>query len=153
MIIDSRNEFCDATALDTSGTGTAAIGDVIDLGSPRNMGQGRALYLTVVVETTVDSAGDGASVEFVAATDDSSSIATNGSASEHASTGVIAEADLVAGARFVIPLGTGDVAYERYMGLLQKTTGEAVTAGKVDAFLTLDPTGWKAYPDALDAIT
>ena len=33
MIMDERLEFADATALDTSGTDTDLIGDVIDLGS------------------------------------------------------------------------------------------------------------------------
>jgi hypothetical protein len=148
MIIDSRNEFCEGTDLSAS-TGTRQIGDTIDLGSPRNLGQGQPLYLVVVVTTAVS----GGSVEIVAATDDSSSIATNGGASEHASTGVQSAADMPAGAKFVIPLGTGTVEYERYLGLLQKTSGSNVTAGVIDAFLTMDPTGWKAYPDALDSIT
>ena len=147
MIIDSRNEFAHGVALSAS-TGTRQIGDVVDLGSPRNMGNGQPLYLVVVVTTAVT----GGSVEIVAATDDGSTLATNGDASEHASTGVQPAANMPAGAKFVIPLGTGTVEYERYLGLLQKTSGSSVTAGKIDAFLTLDPTGWKAYPDALDAI-
>ncbi len=38
-------------------------------------------------------------------------------------------------------------AYERFLGLLQTTGVAAVTAGKVNAFLTHDVAKWKAYAD------
>ena len=37
MILDSRNEFADATALSTAATGLALVGNVIDLGETRAM--------------------------------------------------------------------------------------------------------------------
>ena len=46
MIIDERLEFCDATTL-TTGTGTSLQGDVIDIGSERNIGMGQPLYLVI----------------------------------------------------------------------------------------------------------
>jgi hypothetical protein len=148
MITDARNTFCEGADI-TASTGTQAIGDVIDLGAPRDLGQGQPLYLVVVVTENVT----GGSVEFVVASDASSSIATDGSASEHAGTGAQPAADMNVGTTLVVPLGTGTVEYERYLGVLQKTTSNTINAGKVDAFLTMDPTGWKAYPDALEPIT
>ena len=149
MILDERNEFADANTAGIQGaTGTELLGDVIDLGAAgQNVGNGQPLYLVVSVDTEIDSAADGASVEFVVASDAAAAIAVDGSASEHASTGVIAEANCTAGAQFVVAVGIG-VEFERYMGVLVKRTGEAVTAGAVSAFLTMDPTGWKAYPNS-----
>lgn len=152
MILDELTEFCDATALDTSGTDTDLIGDVVDLGVARDIGNGQPLYVVIQVETEVDSAADGASVEFVVASDDSASIATDGTATEHVSTGAVAEASLTAGKTFILTLPLEGNAYERYLGILTKTSGEAVTAGAVNAFFTMDPSAWKAYADALDKI-
>ena len=40
-------------------------------------------------------------------------------------------------------------AYERFLGVLQTTGVAAVTAGKVNAFLTHDVAKWKAYSDGI----
>ena len=151
MILDERTKFCDATALDTTGTNTDLIGDQIDLGAAsRDIGNGHPVYVVITVDTSVDSAADGASVEFVVASDAAAAIATDGTATEHVSTGVLAEADLAAGRDpIVLTLPVGAL-YERYLGILTKTTGEALTAGAVSIFLTFDPHGWRAYADAND---
>jgi len=148
MILDERTEFMDQVDI-TAGTGTALVGDVIILTNARDMGNGESLYLMIQVDTQVDSSGDGASVEFVLASDAQEAVATDGTATEHVSTGAVAEADLPAGKRFTYTVPVEGSAYEQYLGILAKTTGEATTAGEVSAFLTLDPAGWQAYPDAL----
>jgi len=48
-------------------------------------------------------------------------------------------------AKVVIPMEGNE--YERYVGLVQVTGTAAFTAGVVDAFLTLNPAGWKAVPE------
>ena len=150
MILDERNEFCDATALNTGAAASYLIGDVIDLGAtPANMGVGEDLYLVIQVDTTVDSAAEALTLQFHLASDAQAAIAVDGTATYHFSTGVIAEATLVAGyqiAAVKLPAGT----YERYLGILQTTAVEAVTAGKVNAFLTRDINAFKAYPNAID---
>ncbi|QDP54908.1 MAG: hypothetical protein Unbinned3065contig1002_10 [Prokaryotic dsDNA virus sp.] len=146
MILDEFNEFADATALDTSGTDTDLIGDVIDLGATTpDLGNGQPVYLVIQVDTTVTSGGS-ATVQFHLASDAAAAIATDGSASYHYSSSAIAKATLVAGYEIItpVPLGT----YERYLGILTTTGTAALTAGKINAFLTLDPKGWKSYPDA-----
>lgn len=147
MIIDKRSEFAAATALSTAGTGLALIGDVVDLGAAGDLGQGEPLHLCIQVETAVTSAG-AATVGFHLVSDAQAAIAADGSATVHFKTADIAKATLVAGYQVVfvaLPAGS----YERYLGLLQNVGTAALTAGKVNAFLTKDPHGWRAYADAI----
>ena len=149
MIMDERLEFADATALDTSGTDTDLIGDVIDLGSvTSDIGNGQPVYLVIQVDTAVTSAGS-ATVDFKLASDAQAAIAVDGSATVHYSSGAIGKATLVAGYTVVVvalPIQT----YERYLGIITTTGTAAVTAGKINAFLTYDPVGWTALPDAVN---
>ena len=152
MIMDELLEFADATALDTSGTDTDLIGDVIDLGSaptnPVELGNGQPVYLVIQVDTAVTSGGS-ATVEFKLVSDAAAAIATDGSASVHYASGAIGKASLVAGYELVVPVPIGaDVPYERYLGIQATTGTAALTAGKINAFLSLDPKGWKSSPDA-----
>lgn len=151
MILDERNEFCDATSLSTAATGLALVGDVIDTGiagttaQPNDVGLSCA-YLVIQVDTAVTSAGS-ATVEFQLVSDAQAAIATDGSATVHYKSAAIPKASLVAGYLAVaveMPLGT----YERYIGILQNVGTAALTAGKINAFLTNEPSRWLAYADA-----
>jgi hypothetical protein len=153
MWLDERLEFADATALNTSGTDTDLIGDVIDLGVARDIGQGQPLYFVVQV-TTLPTSGGSATVQFSLASDAAAAIATNGTQTIHFLSNAFAIADLVAGWQAVWPLPSGDndaaftTGYERYLGFQTVTGTAALTAGAVNAFLTLDAHGWKSYADA-----
>jgi hypothetical protein len=147
MIMDELTEFCDATALNTGGAGTYLLGDVIDLGAIgtlKDMGNGRPVYFVLQVSTTATSGG-AATGNFQLVTDSVVTLQT--SQTVHWQSGAIAVATLVAGYRWVVPIPV-EKRYERYMGVLQTTAVAAFTAGAVDAFLTLDPAGWFATPDA-----
>lgn len=150
-IMDTTNEFCDATALNTGAAGTYLVGNVIDLVKVRNIGNGRPLYLVINVDTAVTSAG-AATVQFILASDAQAAIATDGSATQHYATIAIPKATLVAGYSLVVPLPLEQPAYEEFLGILQVTGTAAVTAGKINAYLTLDPPAWKAYPNSVNAI-
>lgn len=142
MILDERNEFADATALGTSGTGLQLVGDVIDTGGD-GINDVDNLYLVVQVDTAVTSAG-AATVDFKLASDAQAAIATDGSATVHFSSGAIAKATLVAGyyvAKVELPKGT----YERYVGILADVGTAALTAGKINAFLTPVPVTQKSF--------
>lgn len=155
MIIDDLLEFADATSV--AGTaGTALIGDVIDLGAtPQDLGNGEPMYLVITVDTSIITGGAAGTIKFQLASDDAAAIATNGTASVHLDTGTfVTDGDdanaLDAGAvAFVgaLPTGAG-VAYERYLGVLATIATTTVTAGAISAFLTKDPSAWKALPDA-----
>jgi len=147
--MDELLEFADAeSVIDASGD-TQLLGDVIDLGAGGTGFHGKQMYLVISVDTEVDSAMDGATIQFQLASDAAAGIATNGDASVHVDTGAIAETALVEGAMFVFPVppSGGVDAFERYLGILQTTGGENVTAGAVNAFLTMDAKYWKAYAD------
>ena len=152
MILDERNEFADATSLNTGAAGTYLLGDVIDLGVPgspnlvRDLGVGEpSTYLVLQVDTTATSGGS-ATGSFILASDAQAAIATDGSATNHFQTPAFAVATLTAGRTLaVIKLPSG--SYERYLGILQVTGTAAFTAGKVNAFITSDPSRWSAYAD------
>lgn len=148
MILAKTEEFADATALGTSGTGRALVGDVINLGGAnRDIGNGEPAYLVIQVDTDVTSGG-AATVSFELASDAQAAIAVDGSATVHFATAAIPKATLVAGYQvccIALPLGT----YEQYLGIIQNVGTAALTAGKINAFITKDPTGWRAYPDSL----
>ena len=118
-ILDSTLEFADAVSV-AAGAGTALIGDVIDLSAvQRDIGNGDPMYLVINVDTEVIT-GD---------------VAAN-------------SPELNAGGYpVVVALPLEGVPYERYLGVLATIGSTTVTAGKINAFLTMDPIGWKAYAD------
>lgn len=148
MILDERSEFADAVDV-TLAAGTNIIGDVMDLGIGRDIGQAR---LFLVLQVTTAFAG-GTAMQFVLASDAQAAISTDGSETRHLATDVWTDAQLTAGFTAVFPLPMGDTArgedtvgYERYLGILGIGTGTH-TAGAINAFLTIDGAGWNAYPD------
>lgn len=146
MIMDERTEFCDATAMDTGGTGRALIGDVVDTGGD-GINDVDQLYLCIQVTTTFTSGGS-ATVSFILASDAAAAIADDGSASEHVVSEDIALATLVAGYERFFPIPPG--SYERYMGILQNVGTAALTAGAINAFLTPQSKMHKSFPDAVN---
>ena len=145
MILDKRTEFCDATALNTGAAGTYLIGDQIDLGVDRDIGIGEQLYLVITVDTQPTSAG-AATAQFTLASDNTASIATNGTASVHFQTKAFSIAEVTPGAVLAaVALPIEGVAYERFLGILQTTGTAAFTGGKINAFLTPDVAKWKSY--------
>ena len=149
MIMDERSEFADALQV-TLAAGTNLIGDVMDLGTVnRDIGQGKPLYL--MIQVAVAFAG-GTDFGFILASDSTSAISTDATETRHLRTDIYVVADLIQGFAQSYPLPMGDVAasvtpYERYLGVLGVGTGTQ-TAGSVDLFLSLDPHGWRGYPDA-----
>lgn len=149
MILDERGEFCDATALNTGAAGSYLIGDVIDTGGDGAEGNSDEMYLVVQVDTAVTSAG-AATVAFSLCSDAQAAIAVDGSQTVHYTSAAIPKATLIAGYTAVaveLPRGT----YERYLGVVQITGTAALTAGKVNAFLTNDPNVYKAFPKAANS--
>lgn len=163
MILSNLDLFAaPATALNTGGAGSYLVGDVIDLGTPngptavtsstvfRDIGGADPLFLVIQIDTAVTSAG-AATVQFKLVSDAQAAIATDGTASEHFVTAAIAKATLIIGYRVCavqLPRD-GGVPYERYLGILQVTGTAALTAGAFSAFLTRDPSLWKAYTDGV----
>jgi len=148
MIMDDRVEFADATSNGAPNNSTVNVGDIVDTTVIRDIGMGQPVYLVVTVDTAVTSGG-AATVAFLLVSDSTTTIATDGTATKHLESAAIPVASLVAGYKMVMALPAENPAYERYLAFqVKETAGQALTAGKVNAFLTLDPYGWKAYADA-----
>lgn len=147
-ILDARNEFCDAVACNTGGVASYLVGNVIDLGvAARDIGNGAPLWLVITVDTAILSATG--SLKFHLCSDAQAAIAVDGSATYHVSTAAFLQAGMTAGTTLIcVALPQGRL-YERYLGIVQETITAAMTAGKINAYLSTDPQGWRAYPDQL----
>lgn len=156
MILDDFLEFADAVSV-VGATGTALIGDVVDTIVHRDIGSGQPLFLVVTVDTSVITAGAAGTIQFQLVSDAQPAIAVDGSATVHVSsgplvTGVIGSTSpkLKAGQlAFSVALPMEGPVYERYVGILAVVGTTATSAGKINAFLTLDPTAWQDYPKAV----
>ncbi len=150
MFMDERTEFADATAVGTPNSTTVNVGDIIDLGAnARDAGSGQPLYLVVQVTTAIT--GTTSVVNFQLVSDSTTTIAVDGTQTVHFRSDDFLEAVLLAGVTLVYPLPVGVdsvIDYERYLAFqVRETSGNVLTAGNVNAFLTLDPHGWTSYAD------
>ena len=151
MMLDNNLEFADATSVGTPNNTTVNVGDIVDTDVVRDLGAGIPLYLVVQVDTAIISGG-AATVRFKLVSDSTSTIAVDGTQTEHATSDSIAVALLVAGFEFIIALPPeGSIAYERFLAFqVEEDAGQALTGGAVNAFLTLTPRAYRAYADAVN---
>jgi len=156
MWLDERLEFADDTDVSAS-AGTALIGDVIDLSVARDVGNGQPVYLCIRTGgTEIITGGSAGTLLFQLASDAAAAIAVDGTATVHLQTDQLVTDDSAANAAqfnvggtiFFGMLPMEGVTYERYLGVLAVTATTTTTAGTINAFLTLDPSGWKSYADA-----
>jgi hypothetical protein len=157
MIMDERTEFADAVSV-AAAAGTALIGDVIPLSNLRDIGAGKPpIYLVITTDTEIITGGAAGTIKFQLVSDAQAAIATDGTATVHYDTGTFVTDDAAAndaqlnagGVIACVPLPMEGKVYEAFLGILCVIGTTTVTAGKINAFLTLDPRRWKAYPDAL----
>jgi hypothetical protein len=147
MIIDNRTLFAADFDLDQE-TGTYLFTNQIDIGvAGRDIGNGQPVYLICVVTETFTDGGDAATLNLRLRSDDTATIHATTS-SGHFESGTMLKAALVAGTTFVYPITKGNAEFERYIGLQAVVGTAGFDAGMITAFLSLDPTGWKAYADA-----
>lgn len=147
MITDKLATFADGTALNTGAAGDYVIGDVIDLGANYQLWDVDDLYLVITVDTTATSGGS-ATLAVSLVTDDNSSLS---SPTKVTTSQTIAVANLVAGVVISMRELPKNVAWERYIGIVQTTGTAAFTAGKINAFFTTTPSNYRSFADALTA--
>lgn len=152
-IMDERTEFADAVSV-AAAAGTALIGDQIPLRVVRDIGNGQPIYLCITCSTSIITGGAAGTIEFLLASDSTAAIATDGSASVHYRTGTFVTDDdalnaIDAGAVIAcVPLPLeGLRAYEGFLGILCTIATTTVTAGAINAWLSLTPIGNKFYPE------
>lgn len=144
MIMDKLSELASKSSMSFVGTGRAVVGNTIYTGG-RDMGAGKPLYLIIEVDTAFVGATSKTSFELVSDAQDP--VLADGTATIHYKSADIPVATLVAGYRLVVPLPSFNPPYEAYLGLVQNVTTAALSAGKINAFLTMDAHGWQAYPN------
>lgn len=138
MFKDNLTTFARALTAVTAGTAAAgyAAGDVIDITDVRDIGNGTDLYFVASVREDLVSSGNAATIQ-VALVSDAQNPITPASATVHFLSGVVAEADAVAGKRLcAVKLPLEDPEYERYVGIKLIVGTEVFTGGTIDAFLT-----------------
>lgn len=162
MILDARNEFCDAVSLNTGAAGTYLIGSQIDASlagvstSPGHIGAVDDVYLVISVDTGIKVAASTGTIQFQLASDDTASLSTSTS-TIHLTTAAFATSTtsdagaLKAGTVLAVMELPKSFAYERYLGILQVTGTTAISAGKINAFLTTDPAVWAAFDSPAQA--
>lgn len=137
MIIDKRMQVSSSQAL----TATAASTDVIDLGSDRDIGPGRSMWLVVVAKTGLG--GTSPTLAVSVETDDNSGFS---SAATLLTGPTLAAAAFATGQIHVLPM---PMTNERYIRAKFTLGGTSPTA-TVDAWFTdQDPQTWAAQADAL----
>lgn len=147
MILDDRLEFYDGDPV--LNTSSQILGDVIDLGSPGNLGtantanwigEGEPIYLVIAVTSAFTGAGN---VTFQLY---SHSTTTVNSGTSHYTTGALAYNTVwTAGTVKCIAL-PGGASYARYLGIYETTSGN-LTGGGVNIFLAKDVSKWTAFAD------
>lgn len=167
MILDARNEFADAVSV-AADAGTAVIGNQIDMqalgataagtGYQMDIGNGRPVYLVITTDTEIITGGEAGTIKFQLVSDSTAALATDGSSTVHFDTGTLVTDDAAAndnrlnagGVICCVALPLEGAVYERYLGILAIIATTTVTAGKINAFLTLDPIGWKPAREGLN---
>ena len=150
-LIDARSEFADAASLVANAAATAIFGNVIPLDKTgMNLGNSMTpIFLVISIDTAVAAAGGAANITFkllsdVVATLDGAGVTTL------LTTPAIAKGTLVAGYNIVIPLPLSNTDYQTFLGVTWTPDTNNITAGKANAYLTVDPpNGWKAYANAI----
>lgn len=137
MIIDSLLEFSDAQAL----TATAASTNTIDLGSDRDIGNGRTLWLVVSVDVATDGTTGDETYQVDLYTDGTNDPVGAGSS---ILTFTIPRST-AAGTKYVHAIPN---ANERYLEL-NYTLGGTTPTATLSAWLTdQEPESWAALPDS-----
>lgn len=149
MIIDNELLFSNAQAPGNIGTTVSTnVHDTAPLGTPsgvptanagRDLGQGEAIWLNVVVNVTL--VGATATVDFRFRTDSNPNLTT--APVDLVTSGPIAVATLVAGYTFRVRIPSA--AYKRYIGAVMVVATANITAGTVSISLVKDIQGNTKY--------
>lgn len=148
MILDKENFLCDPQTVTTSTDSGLVSEHTIDLGIARDIGAGENVWVVVVVTTTLTmDSTQGLTVQLVtdayAALNSPVVMQTIGTfvANSAAKSVLIAR---------IQP----NASYEQYLGLnFVVTTGNALNAGAVKAFLTTDVDVVRSYENGFDIAT
>lgn len=153
MIYDHLLQFCEADSV-AAAAGSSIVGDVVDtahIGALRDLGNGKQLWLVIQVTTEIITGGVAGTIVFSLLSDSTANLATSPTTHLVSATFVTDDANAnddelnVGGRPMMVALPMG-ATYERYIGIQVTIGTTTVTAGAIDAFLTVDPPSFTAYP-------
>lgn len=149
MIFSKLDEFCDATAVPLTTSADEIIGNVIDTAAAptlKNLGT-TPVYLVVNFDTSY-VAPTTTTLTLSLVSDSTANLAT--SKTTHLTLPALTSATGVIGYQYVAAL-PANWTYERYLGMWAVNGVPSATAGKINAFLTLDPPSQPAafLPDGI----
>lgn len=148
MLIDSSFEFADNVSA-AAAAGSAVVGSTKTLDvTGRALGTSRNLYLVIIVSVAFASAG-AATVQFQFKTDGVTPLVP-ATSTLHVASEVFAYTALTKGKRIILPIPSGIPLSELYAAVVAVTGTATTTAGSINAFITMDPEEWIAYPDAVN---
>ena len=143
MYVDAFAEFADAQAVTST-----AISNVMDLGddnTTRDIGAGEPVYLIVSTQTTATDTSSDATLTISLESD--SAVGLDSSATVHYTTAALAFAAYATAGTTLVAIRLPSGSYERYLGVRFTVASGPLTAGKFDAFLTLDAGIYRSYAD------
>lgn len=146
--LDARAEFSDAQAV----TATAISTNVMDRkgaglapNTTDNIGAPATMYLVVRTNAAATDSGSDATLTVTLESADNAALSTNPVV--HYSTGTMAFAAFSPANTTLAVVPLPAAAYKEFLGVRYTVGDGPLTAGTFDAFLTLDPSIWRAYED------
>jgi hypothetical protein len=145
-IMDARLEFCDATTL-VGAVATTVRGNTIDLGAARtfndadrnaDIGDGTPIYMHVAIGTAIATTANTGSATLSFVLQEANTNTPASFATAFVLSPATARATHVAGYN-VYDGALPSRPYKRYLRLATAIATSSLTAGTVDAFLSLDP--------------
>ena len=136
MFVDSQCLLTDGMDIDQTSGVTMYSEFAYNLGSTKDPGGGRPLYVVICVDEAVTSANSTATIVFAVVDEDDEDIDTD--SVEIVQTDTIACTRLTLGKVIVIPIPSGLIT-KQYIGLRATIGGENTDSGTITAFIALDP--------------
>lgn len=136
MYVDNENLFT-ATAIDLEGTNGAIVyGDqAINMGSTKDPGGGRPMYMVICIDEAVTSATNIGTIVFTLLDEEDNTITTT--SVEIVQTDPLLVGRLTLGKVIVLPIPFGLIT-QQWLGVKITIGGEDTTAGTATIFLALD---------------
>lgn len=154
-MLDKLAEFADETSV-AAAAGTAAVGSQYDIGTAgMDIGNGEPVYAVLTTGATeIITGGVAGTIVFSVVTDTATNLTTSPttlltSATFTTDDAAANSAALNAGGVLLVAALPAGVVYKRYLGITATIATTTVTAGTVNAFLTTDPSFYKAYANAI----
>ena len=136
MFVDAQCLLGDGMDLSTTSGSVVYGAYAYNLGSTKDPGGGRPIYMVIVIDVAMTSATSIGTVVFALVDEEDSTIES--SSVEIVQTDPLLVTRLTLGKVIVVPIPAGIIT-QQYLGVRATIGGETTTAGTATVFLALDP--------------